>query len=223
MLTYITAFVLLVVPVIAVPWTNATCVDDFWSFNSRGQSPCLVAAYLAAPCTTDNTFGVFALDDGGYYGFRAAAASNCLCNSVMWNLISACALCQKASATSWGQWVASCPNNLINVGKYPIPLPANVAVPAWAYYDFTVAGIFNTVTASQQTGPESSAASGPTGPTIPTIPISTVTVISSPTSIPNPKPIINRSRSNSYVNSGGIIGGVVGSILGIRLIALIIT
>ncbi|KAJ1308266.1 hypothetical protein OPQ81_003981 [Rhizoctonia solani] len=211
MFSYITVVALLIAPVIAGPWTNATCVDDYWSFNTQGQSPCLIAAYLGAQCTTDNTFRVYSLSGDGPYSFAAAAASNCLCNSVVWNLISACALCQKASAGSWGQWVASCPNNLINVGKYPIPLPPNVAVPAWAYYDFTAAGAFNPITASQLTGRESSAVSSVS---------STATATTGSTS--TPQPISNQLQSNSNVNTGAIVGGVVGGILGLGLIALVV-
>ncbi|CAE6505397.1 unnamed protein product [Rhizoctonia solani] len=223
MLNYIAAVALFVAPAIAVPWTNATCVDQAWSFNSQTQSPCLVAAYLAAQCTTDNTFGIYALNDGGPYGFVASAANNCLCNSVVWNLLSACALCQRELSGSWGQWVASCPSNLINVAKYPLPLPAGVAVPSWAYYDFTVAGTFNSVIASQQLGLESSAVSGATSTpaSVPSsiVPSSEATLTGATGSTSVPKPITSQSASSS--NTGAIIGGVVGGVLGICLIGLI--
>ncbi|CAE6422199.1 unnamed protein product [Rhizoctonia solani] len=222
MLNYIAAIALFVAPAIAAPWTNATCVDQRWSFNSQAQSPCLVGAYLATPCTTDDTFGIYSLQgtSGGPYGFAASAANNCLCNSVMWNLLSACALCQREPSGTWGQWVASCPTNMINAGKYPIPLPAGVSVPSWAYYDFTTAGVFNAAVASQQTGLESSAVSGATStpiavPSLTGAPSATPTEIIGGTS--TPKPVKTQSGSNT----GAIIGGVVGGVLGIGLIALI--
>ncbi|CAE6477048.1 unnamed protein product [Rhizoctonia solani] len=198
MFNYIVAVALFVAPAIAVPWTNATCVDQFWSYNSRVQSPCLVAAYLGAQCTTDNTFGIYSLQGtaGGPYGFTAEAASNCV----------------------WGQWVASCPSSMINIGKYPIPLPAGVAVPSWAYYDFTVTGYLNTVTASQVSGIESTAVSGATATSAPDpLPTSTTEANGG---VSTSKPVTTQSQSNSN-NMGAIIGGVVGGVLGIALVCLI--
>ncbi|KAG8715401.1 hypothetical protein FRC11_004301 [Ceratobasidium sp. 423] len=202
MLNYIVTIALFVAPVIAEPRTNATCIDLFWSFNSRSQSPCLVGAYLGAQCSTTNTMVVHALPGigGGPYGFTAEGGNNCVCNSVMWNLLSACALCQRGLSGSWGQWTASCPSSMINIGKYPIPLPAGVAVPSWAYYDFTTAEYFNVATASQVSGRESTAVSGATA-----------------TSAPDPLP----TQSQSSTNMGAIIGGVVGGVLGIALFCLI--
>ncbi|KAF8709046.1 hypothetical protein RHS03_03301, partial [Rhizoctonia solani] len=177
-------------------------------FNSRGQSVCLVGAYLGAQCTTDNTFKVEALSGDGPYGFDNDAANNCLCNSVMWNLMSACALCQGKAFGNWGQWMASCPPSMITVGKYPIPLPKGVTVPSWAYYDFTNSGNFDPAMASQNSGPESSAIAAPTS----TGPNSTATDV-------NPNPTMTQSQSSS--NTGAIVGGVIGGVLGIVLICLI--
>ncbi|KAH7344111.1 hypothetical protein B0J17DRAFT_202420 [Rhizoctonia solani] len=222
MLNYIAAVALFVAPAIAVPWTNATCVDHAWSFNSRGQSPCWVASSIASSCTTDNSFKVPALEVGGYYSFDVSQANTCVCNSVMWNILSACALCQMGISTSWTQWVSSCPSSLINVGKYPLPLPGGVTVPSWAYYDFTVADTFNPVIASQQVGLESSAVSGATSTPAP-VPNPTVAPASTVTgangSAPTPKPITSQSSSGS--NTGAIVGGIVGGVLGIGLIGLI--
>ncbi|KAF8743451.1 hypothetical protein RHS02_03225, partial [Rhizoctonia solani] len=204
----IAATAFFVASAIAVPWTNASCADMSWFFNSRGQSVCLVGAYLGAQCTTDNTFKVEALSGDGPYGFDSDAANNCLCNSVMWNLMSACALCQGKAFGSWGQWMASCPLSMITVGKYPIPLPKGVTVPSWAYYDFTNSGNFDPAMASQNSGPESSAIAAPTS----TGPNSTATDV-------NPNPTMTQSQSSS--NTGAIVGGVIGGVLGIVLICLI--
>ncbi|CEL59240.1 hypothetical protein RSOLAG1IB_03173 [Rhizoctonia solani AG-1 IB] len=216
MIEYIIAVALFVAPTIAVPWTNATCIDEPWSFNSQGQSSCLVSAYLGAQCTTDNTYGIYALTDNGPYGFGTDAANNCLCNSVMWNLLSACALCQGKLSGTWAQWVMYCPTNMITVGKYPLPLPTSVNVPSWAYHDFTTAGVFNAVIASQQSGPESSAIAASTGAST-LAPTATSTGTGIVTSVPNPPP----TQSPSSSNTGAIIGGIVGGVLGIGLIGLI--
>ncbi|CAE6477042.1 unnamed protein product [Rhizoctonia solani] len=186
MLNYIVGVALFVATVIAAPSTNATCIDLFWTFNSRSQSPCLVAAYLGAQCTADNTMRVSALPGigGGPYGFTG-----------------------KLSKCVWGQWTASCSNDLISIGKYPNPLPAGVAVPSWAYYDFTTAEYFNAATASQVSGLESTA-------------VSSATATSTLKPTPEP-PVTTQSQSNSN-NTGAIIGGVVGGVLGIAFICLVV-
>ncbi|CAE6429373.1 unnamed protein product [Rhizoctonia solani] len=220
MLSYIVAVALFLVPAISVPSTSAVCVVHTWTLNSRGQNPCLVAAYLNAPCTPDNVIDVPSLGEGegGYYTINASTVDICICNSVVWNLFSACALCQRGVSISWRQWRAPCLDNMVNVGKYPVSLPAGVSVPSWAYYDFTATGIFNHITASQQSGPESSAISGPTSTDslAPTL-VSTATGANGSTSIPNP----NKSQSGSSSTTGAIIGGVVGGVLGIGLLGLI--
>ncbi|KAJ1308260.1 hypothetical protein OPQ81_003975 [Rhizoctonia solani] len=217
MLTYITTVVLFVVPVIAGPWTNVTCIDNYWSYNSRGQNPCLVAAYLAAQCTTDNTFGVTTLQGDHYYEFHAGAETNCLCNSVVWNLVSACALCQNKPAGPWSDWSDTCPKQLISIGKYPLPLPAEVTVPSWAYYDFTSGGAFNPVTAQQKTGPESSAFSSTTSTLAP----SATTGVNPGQSTSGPFESIPKSSSNTSAIVGGVIAGVLG-ICFIGLMALVL-
>ncbi|CUA75471.1 hypothetical protein RSOLAG22IIIB_11771 [Rhizoctonia solani] len=228
MFVFVVAVVLFVASAIAVPWTNATCVAEPWSFNTHTQSPCLVASSLCAACTTDNTCDIYSLREtgGGPYNMPPAAASNCVCNSVMWNLLSACALCQKQPTGTWAQWVTSCPNNMITVGKYPAPIPVDVTVPSWAYYDFTNTGVFNAVIASQQSGPESSAVSGATN-TLAPAPVPTAVRDPSPTSTetetmgdtPTTKPV--KPQSESGPTTGAIIGAVVGGVLGIGLMALI--
>ncbi|EUC56218.1 transmembrane protein, putative, partial [Rhizoctonia solani AG-3 Rhs1AP] len=115
---------------------------------------------------------------------------------------------------------------MITVGKYPIPLPAGVSIPSWAYYDFTTSGVFNAVVASQQISFESSAISGPTSNPVPS-PSPTITYVISPTpteaeitgAASTPKSVKTQSKSSS--NTGAIIGGVVGGVLGIGLITLI--
>ncbi|KAH7344109.1 hypothetical protein B0J17DRAFT_714247 [Rhizoctonia solani] len=219
MFNYIAALALFVSPAIAVPWTNATCVNHAWSFNSRGQSPCWVAASVASPCTTDNSFKIPALETGKHYTFDSAQANACV--SVMWNLLSACAVCQSGGvSTSWKEWRQACTDNMVTIGRYPIPLPAGIAVPSWAYYDFTLADAFNTVIASQQSGLESSAIPGATSTAASTSTsseASTATGANGSTSTPNPV----KSQSGSSSNTGAIVGGVVGGVLGIGLIGLI--
>ncbi|CUA77165.1 hypothetical protein RSOLAG22IIIB_06539 [Rhizoctonia solani] len=204
MLGFIVAFALFVFPVIAVPWTNATCIAETWSFNSRGQSPCLVASYLCASCMADNICDISALEGTDmYYGLPQSLASSC----------------------SWQRWSSICTFDQKTTGIYPKPIPPDVTIPSWAYYDFTHANVFNAAVASQQSGPESSAISSATNTAVsapaPTgsapSPNSTHTEIIG--DIPTAKPVESQSGPNS--NTGAIVGGVVGGVLGLGLIALL--
>ncbi|CAE6429366.1 unnamed protein product, partial [Rhizoctonia solani] len=245
MLSYIAAVALLVAPAITAPSTTAVCVDLTWVrillLFARAQSNIGVSARLSilevkilawlAPispphvqeiiCVHWLAFEIPALEDGGYYSFNSSLPNACVCNSVMWNLVSACSLCQRGLSGGWKEWRLSCPDNMVNVGKYPIPLPAGVSVPSWAYYDFTVADTFNAEIALQQSGLESSAVSVATSTPAPapnpTVTSSAATEANGITSTPNP--IKNQSESSS--NTGAIIGGVVGGVLGIGVIGLI--
>ncbi|KAJ1311387.1 hypothetical protein OPQ81_009879 [Rhizoctonia solani] len=204
-------------------WSNVTCTSQLWSLNSVGWTPCLVSAHLSAQCTTDNSWGVPAVGTQGPYAPpNGTYANNCRCNSVQWNLLSACSMCQGGSANTWQRWTVNCSSTVTTTpseGGYPLPIPSGVLVPNWAYYDFTVSGVFNAVIASQQTGPESSAvAATPTGSSASTTgaPRTTTTTAATSTSVTS-----GGDSKSGGSNTGAIVGGVVGGVLGIALIAVI--
>ena len=79
--------------------------------NALGQNPCLVVAWLAYPCfggTSENALYIYlsiahhSLDNevwteppNSYYSGPAnGTATLCLCNTVYYSLLSACAICQ---------------------------------------------------------------------------------------------------------------------------------
>ncbi|CAE6386000.1 unnamed protein product [Rhizoctonia solani] len=202
-------------------WSNVTCTDQLWSLNSNDWSPCLVSAHLSAQCTTDNTWGVPAIGaDGPYSPPNGTYANRCRCNSVQWNLLSACSMCQGGQAGTWQRWTVNCSSTVTttaNEGGYPLPIPNNVLVPHWAYYDFTLSGIFNAVIASQQTGPESSAVSAPTSTSNPASNTTPAVPSATSTNITNG----GGESQSSGSNTGAIVGGVVGGIVGIALIAVV--
>ncbi|EUC56217.1 transmembrane protein, putative [Rhizoctonia solani AG-3 Rhs1AP] len=208
MLAFIVAIAVYVSPAIAAPRSNATCITEHWSMNSRAQTPCLVASYLCAVCNSNESVceADSILGTGGTvrYGIIPGTASICMCNSVLWNLVSACTLCQRELPSNWALWKETCPASMTNIGRYPAPIPAEVTVPSWAYYDFTTSGIFNPATASQLFGPESSA-----------IPVATNTRRPAPSSTSTETSNVSRS------NTGAIVGGAVGGVLGLGLIALV--
>ncbi|KAG9101179.1 hypothetical protein FS749_009641 [Ceratobasidium sp. UAMH 11750] len=200
----------------AEPRSNVTCVDQKWSFNSLQQSPCLVSAYLSAQCTSDNDWIVPEIGaEGPYSPPKEEYANTCRCNSVQWNLLSACSLCQGGPSGSWTDWIGNCSSSVVNVGRYPLPIPSGTTIPHWAYYDFTGMNIFNAVTASQQTGPESSP------PAVASSTPAYSSVVGTP-SIPTATPLPAGSKSNSSGNNtGAIVGGVVGGVLGLAVLVFI--
>ncbi|KAJ1302864.1 hypothetical protein OPQ81_003166 [Rhizoctonia solani] len=113
---------------------TATCDKSFgWANNSKGQSPCLVAAYLQGQCYPNKQWNVTALPSGAQYiAPTNQEATGCACSSPVYSLLSACAACQGGSYGSWGQWTANCPSGLINNGSFPFQVPADTAMPQWA-------------------------------------------------------------------------------------------
>ncbi|KAH7344947.1 hypothetical protein B0J17DRAFT_637648 [Rhizoctonia solani] len=172
------------------------------SINSAGWTPCLVSAYLSAQCTTDNSWGVPAVGTEGPL------------QSVQWNLLSACSMCQGGGASTWQRWTVNCSSTVTTTpsqGGYPLSIPSGVLVPHWAYHDFTLSGVFNAVI-----GVESSAvaAATPTASSATGVPRTTDTPAATSTSVTS-----SDDAKSSGSNTGAIVGGVVGGIVGIALIA----
>ena len=106
------------------------------SFNSQKQSPCQVASSLFSICTP----GMFCCihiqvvlsliffpvgyivnqaDPGSHYSGPTIDNQNaCQCSTVSYSLISACAACQNATVTQWGEWSANCAN--VSISKYSV-------------------------------------------------------------------------------------------------------
>ncbi|CAE6477741.1 unnamed protein product [Rhizoctonia solani] len=114
--------------------TNATCDKSFdWAKNSKGQSPCLVAAYLQGQCYPNKQWNVTSLPSGAQYiAPTNQEVTGCACSSPVYSLLSACAACQGGTYATWGQWTAGCSSGLINNGSFPFQVPADTALPQWA-------------------------------------------------------------------------------------------
>ncbi|KAF8119670.1 hypothetical protein EV363DRAFT_1196404 [Boletus edulis] len=117
--------------------SEATCLSTFgWMNNSKGQSPCLVAAYLISVCNVA-PFVVQSLPPTFHYnGPYATGQSPCGCSSVTYNAFSACAICQNATETNWSLWSFNC--SIVYPGSYPPGVPSGTAVPQWMFQDVTV-------------------------------------------------------------------------------------
>ncbi|PSS19939.1 hypothetical protein PHLCEN_2v3112 [Hermanssonia centrifuga] len=114
------------------------------------QDPCIVAGWLISPCLTDpfeaEVPGLYAGLGPDYYpppgstsdGFTA---TDCACNTVLYSLLSACAVCQSMTYVSWTSWEAFC--SKVYVASYPDNIPSFTSVPQWAYLDVTKANNFS--------------------------------------------------------------------------------
>ncbi|RDX56783.1 hypothetical protein OH76DRAFT_1414254 [Lentinus brumalis] len=118
--------------------TNAPCknvTDTQWSFNSLGQSPCLMGAYMMGACQPGGSYDVQGLPDVNfrYNGPTADQATICSCSSISYSLMSACGFCQGAGWPEWSAWTTNCSSELVHNGSYPHPIPKGTRSPDWAF------------------------------------------------------------------------------------------
>ncbi|KAK2465140.1 hypothetical protein APHAL10511_002832 [Amanita phalloides] len=182
-------------------YQTAVCTvsEDSWMYNSLGQSPCRVAEFLSYPC---RAFTVTPLNTSQWYG--PAVDNACGCNTVMYNMLAACAICQGASQQGWKAYSQNCTHEY--VGTYPEGILSVTAVPHWAYIDISGTNLFDAnQAASAGDAPETTEAVGTTVTTT-----ATVSATATPTHESRP------SKTTSII--GPVIGGVIG---GLALIALV--
>ncbi|CAE6417473.1 unnamed protein product [Rhizoctonia solani] len=184
-----------------------TCVQEYqWTINSLNQTPCLQSGYLSAQCNGGN-WNVPGIPGGAPYKQPQGNGANlCRCNTVVWNLIQACSLCQGGRTANWENWISNCSTSNVTIGSYPRQLPPYVAIPGWAYLDFTSQGTFQPQSAREAAATVSESISAPAQTQRPTSPGT-----STPTSTP----------SGSSINAGAIAGGVVGGVVGLALLAIL--
>ncbi|KAH9071170.1 hypothetical protein EDB83DRAFT_320058 [Lactarius deliciosus] len=180
---------------------NCTDSSFAWSFNSLQQNPCWVTAYLAATCN-NGTFSVPTLPSQQSYNGPTEIDKGdiCKCNTVVYNLISACDACQGEPWLPYSTWSFNCTTKAA-AGTFPNPVPAGTRVPKWAYIDSSIGDNWNISTA--QLAGDSPEVTG----TASIVPTSTSTAARS------------TSTSHHSSNAGAIAGGVVGGVIGAALIA----
>lgn len=189
------------------------CTDDTfaWTFNSLQQNPCLVTAYLAAACN-NGSFYVSTLLPGYSYNGPSGPDNGdlCKCNTVLYNLISACDACQREAWISYTMWTSNC-TSIAPSGSFPKPVPSGTRVPHWAYIDTSIGNNWN-LSAAQLEGdvPEVTG----TASIIPTL------SSKAPQSVTSS--ISSSSTPHHSSNVGAIAGGAVGGIVGAALIAGIV-
>ncbi|KAI0352705.1 hypothetical protein OH77DRAFT_752757 [Trametes cingulata] len=120
--------------------SNATCFPTYdWMRNMHGQSPCTVASFLLSPCTsTPSAAFIPPLNNSrSLYNFAGTALDStpCVCSTVTFAMLYACATCQGAEVSILPWYIVSenCTNAYLE--SYPKEIPPGTSVPAWAYDD----------------------------------------------------------------------------------------
>ncbi|KAH9035488.1 hypothetical protein EDB85DRAFT_1943640 [Lactarius pseudohatsudake] len=204
--TFLSYFLLIGSAYAQVSAPNCTDSTFAWSLNSLQQNPCLVTAYLAAVCN-NGVFAIPALLPQHYYTGPSGADIDdlCKCNTVVYNLISACDVCQGEPWIPYSTWSLNCTTNA-NPGTFPNPVPAGTRVPKWAYIDSSISDNWN-ASAARLVG-DSPEVTG------------TVSIVKTRVSQSTLTP--SASGTGSFSNAGVIAGGVVGGIVGAALIAVVL-
>ncbi|KAN0119096.1 hypothetical protein V8E52_004543 [Russula decolorans] len=186
-----------VVAQINAPNCNSTSWQ--WTFNSLGQNPCTILAYMMSTCN-GGQYTVFQLQSGWvYFGPSGIDNANlCECSTVGYSLYSACGACQEQEWVTWSQWVTNCTKTL-PPSSFPNPVPSQIHVPQWVLLDVTNENLWNasksySVGDSPELGP--GAVLGPS---------------------PTPSPPVNHNS-----NTGAIVGGVVGGVAAISIAVAVI-
>ncbi|KAL4065518.1 hypothetical protein V8B97DRAFT_2025776 [Scleroderma yunnanense] len=199
--------------------SNVTCPPEYnWMNNSKGQSPCLIAAYVQSVCN----YGSWTVDPlANYTHYIVTNANPCQCSSVTYSLMAACSICQGRYYIAWSTWSINC--STVYLGVYPENIPSWTPVPHWAYQNVTVylvcSSVFLVFNGNMQTSdffnatvaqvvgiPESTATQVTITAITSTTPTSSITggaVSQFPTSSPS---------SSSKSNIGAIVGGAIGGI-----------
>ncbi|KAK0450966.1 hypothetical protein EV421DRAFT_1199537 [Armillaria borealis] len=225
--------------------SNVTCLPSYsWSENDCDQTPCEVAAYLISQCT-DEPFTLDPLPAGTHYVGPTSPqdANECECSSVVYSLVSACAVCQERNWLKWDVWRTNC--SMIYYSVFPKNIPIQTTVPVWAYINYTDLDEFNPSSAQSLASeklPDSSFIPESTSTTSSfTVPLATVTTTSSSSTIttrtpmttaadppPSPTKTTNQKDVESTVRSRTIsifIWIVVGlvAILGLSISSVCLT
>ncbi|KAI5117412.1 hypothetical protein M0805_005472 [Coniferiporia weirii] len=112
-----------------------------WMDNENGESPCTVAYFLMLQCTSSADFMIYPLNMSSTTYDNPLGNTTCTCNTVLYNLMSACSVCQGGDLTSFEAWTDTCANI---TNDYPYEAVASsYKIPKWAYVDVTTTGSFD--------------------------------------------------------------------------------
>jgi len=199
---------------------SCTVSSDSWMDNSLGQNPCRVAEFLSYPCSgglrsvdIDNflyvlsflAYVVLPLSNGSQW-YGPALDNPCSCNTVVYNLLSACSLCQGESQQGWNIYIQNCSHTYI--GQYPEEILSTTAVPHWAYIDISGTNLLD-INQAEAIGDIPETTEGF---------VSTATITATQTVLVTATASGTKGAGSSIV--GPIVGGVVGGVAFVALVAV---
>ncbi|KLO16013.1 hypothetical protein SCHPADRAFT_938202 [Schizopora paradoxa] len=136
---------------------TATCTpSNSWLDNVDGQSPCAVATALLLACAGVDSSSIPPLPTG--QGSYSNDLPQCSCNTVMYNLYSACAYCQGGEPSDFRTWTQNCLSSSTPIAYMSFPnlsLGATVKTPLWAFTNVTSDGTFDLISIQDAVRPVS--------------------------------------------------------------------
>ncbi|KAH9054540.1 hypothetical protein EDB87DRAFT_1580479 [Lactarius vividus] len=217
--------------IVACPGNGYSFAFCLWAtFNTLGQNACTVAAYLMGTCN-GGAFTIDALQPGySYTGPSGVDDANlCKCNTVTYNLISACDACQSATWITWSEYSFNCTRTL-PPSTFPNAVPPGTLVPQWALLDHTNENLWNATKAfvvgdTPEIQPGSlistgtaSSVSGSDSSTTSTASRSGSTASRSESATSSSTSSSPTSSSGSKSNTGAIAGGVAGGVVAVAAV-----
>ncbi|KAI0760390.1 hypothetical protein C8Q74DRAFT_1295867 [Fomes fomentarius] len=106
--------------------------------NSKGQTPCLVTAWLSVPCQPEGFNVEGPLQNFTFYRGPDPTKDllECQCNTVLYSTYAACAWCQghtdNLGIANWTMFSQYCEDRKFSSYPQSLILP-DTAIPAWAY------------------------------------------------------------------------------------------
>ncbi|KAH9853900.1 hypothetical protein C2E23DRAFT_100166 [Lenzites betulinus] len=190
--------------------TTASCQSgNEWMNNALGQNPCAVSSWLLRPCSGPN--GGFIAGLAHQYDFYSFdTPTPCICNTVFYDTLYACAACQGAEPPIlwWQDFSADC--NQTFVSSYPEDVPDGTSIPEWAYTNDRVIGRFAAKEMAGNHDPDSTAS----GSYVPEATSGSKAPASGGTgSSAGPSAASGSKHKSNVALIGGVVGGVVGAIL----------
>jgi len=134
--------------------TLPLCLSGYTSFyNSLNQSPCQIAVALGGACDNGLYFLYPLPPDISYGGPSLFEDNTCICSTVFYSLLSACAYCQGHSYLDWSTYHSNCSFTYDQV--FSEPIPSSTRIPHYAYLNIVAGNTFNVAAALSAGGLES--------------------------------------------------------------------
>ncbi|KAF8257088.1 hypothetical protein EI94DRAFT_1836099 [Lactarius quietus] len=131
----------------------------------------------------------------------------CKCNTVLYNLISACDACQGESWINYSLWTSNC-STKATPGTFPEPVPDGTRVPKWAYFDSSIGDSWN-LTEAEAIGDSPEVTGTASFIAISTSTFSRSTLPPSASVPGSSSTLTSHSSSDVDAIAGGVVGGIV--------------